>query len=126
MCVCPKWIPNGLRVSLMRCAASGSGKVCSLFVVVGPLGCCALVAVICVPVKAEALVAMVNLQSTLAVLCKAAKSAAGYQSHPQSPWNLLEVLQPQPAADVSRMSPLCESRRRGVQAFAAASGLTEV
>ncbi|EGR49164.1 uncharacterized protein TRIREDRAFT_121638 [Trichoderma reesei QM6a] len=50
-------------------------------------------------VKAEALVAMVNLQSTLAVLCKAAKSAAGYQSHPQSPWNLLEVLQPQPAAD---------------------------
>ncbi|KAL7820834.1 hypothetical protein V8C26DRAFT_369733 [Trichoderma gracile] len=84
VCACLKWIPNGLRVSLMRCPDSGSGKDCSLFVVDGPFVCCAFVAVLRVSVQAEALVGMVNLQSTLAVLCKAAKSAAGYQSHQQS------------------------------------------
>ncbi|TFB07695.1 hypothetical protein CCMA1212_000180 [Trichoderma ghanense] len=52
-------------------------------------------AVMCVSAQVEA----VHLQSTSAVLCKAANLAAGYRSHQQSLGALGECCNPSPAAD---------------------------
>lgn len=83
MCVCVyvrlQSTPNGLRVSLMRCADSSSGIACSPFVVDGPalFVCCALVARnLRASVQAEALVGMepaVICNRRWPLLCKAAK-----------------------------------------------------